>query len=230
MKNMKILIIILVIGFEGIATAQYCSSFALSKDMVLTYQNYDSEGKETIKSTSTCLDVSTFDSGATIYKVETEITNASDAKLSSWVYELKCEDGKFYVSMGSFTDPELMKKYDNLDIYIDTTGMEYPAELSSGQTLPDAKIVILTAGIGVTMKTYDVIITNRKIIDDELVTTLAGSFDCFKITYDMEVKRLFKKKYHVAEFISEGVGKIKTETYSKNGKLKSSSLLVELVK
>jgi len=41
---------------------------------------------------------------------------------------------------------------------------------------------------------------------------------------------LFKKKYNVVEYFSEGIGKIKNENYTKKGKLSSSSQLVELKK
>ncbi len=225
-----LLVIIYVLSMAVGAKAQYCNFFAMTKDMVLSYQNFDSQGKETIKSQTTCLDVNTDNSGATIYKVKTEITDTTDVNLSFWEYELKCKDGRFFVNLGSFTDPELMKEYDDYDISIDTTGMEYPASFSAGQTLPDAKIAISRGGIGVTMKTFDVNVTNRKVVGVESVTVPSGTYDCFKITYDMKVKGLIKKRYNVAEYISEGVGRIKTETYNKKGKLMSSSLLVELKK
>ncbi len=231
MKNKKIILVfILVFGLQSFSEAQYCNSFAMSKGMVLHYQNFDSKGEVTLSSKTTCLDVSTLSSGAVIYKVNTSVTDAKDVSLSFWEYEMECKDGRFYVSMGSFTDPELMKEYEDLDIYIDTTGMEYPAMLSESLALPDAKFEISKAEIGVTMKTYDVVISDRKVVGIESVTVPAGTFDCFKITYEMDVKDVFKKKYNVTEYISEGTGKIKTETYNRKGKLMSSSVLIELIK
>ena len=231
MKIQKALILImLVISLESAATAQYCNSFSMRKDMVLSYQYFDSKDNVTGSSTTICNDVITSKSGKVIYKVNITINDAKDEYLSFWEYEMKCQDGKFTVSMGSFTDPELMKEYDDLDIYIDTTGMEYPASLAVGQTLPDASFTVSKAEIGAVMKTYDANITNRKVISKEKVTVPAGTFECFKITYDMSIKSLLKQKYQVVEYIAEGVGKVKTETFNKKRKLVTSSLLTELKK
>lgn len=210
--------------------AQYCNSFAMTKGMVLGYENLDSKGKVTVKSSTTCLDLNTLGSGAIIYSVKTTISDAKDVPVSYREYDIKCEDGKFNIMMGSFTDPEKMKEYDDLYIFIDTIGMVYPAKLSVGQNLPDASFSISKAELGAIMKTYDAKVTNRKVVNIESVSVPAGTFECFKITYDLQVKGLFKKKYEIVEYVSEGIGKIKTENFNKKGMLKSSSQLVELKK
>ena len=46
----------------------------------------------------------------------------------------------------------------------------------------------------------------------------------------MEIKSASIKKFSVNEYISVGIGRIKTETFDKKGKLTSSNLLVELKK
>jgi len=231
MNNKKIIFsFLLVFSLISVVKAQYCNFFAMSKGMVLSYENYDSKGKLKLKSRTTCVDVITANSGAVIYKANTSVYNADDVILEFWEYEMKCKDGIFNLSMGSFTDPKLMKEYDDKDIIIDTTGMVYPSELSVGMSLPDAAYSVSSTEIGVTMKTYNVKVTNRKVVGFESVTVPAGTFECCKITYDMEVDELYKKKSNVTEYISEGVGLIKSDIYNNKGKLTSSKQLVELKK
>lgn len=220
----------LALGIVSFANAQNCTSFALSKGMVLNYENFDSRGNLTVKSVNTCLDVRTNNTGVTIYEMTTLVSDANDAPISYMEYEMECEDGSFNVGIGGFSDPELIKENDMQEIFVDTTGILYPVKLYAGQTLPDATISISKANLDGTTVTYKTKISNRKVIDVESVTVPAGTFECFKITFDIQVKGLFKKKYNVVEYFSEGIGKIKNENFTMKGKLNSSSQLVELKK
>jgi hypothetical protein len=108
--------------------------------------------------------------------------------------------------------------------------MMYPSGLSAGQTLDDASITISAGTGGVTIMNLTVKIINRKVVGPETVTVPAGTFDCFKITYDMETKMMFKINTSVAEYINMGAGNVKTETFDKKGKLIGSTVLTELKK
>jgi hypothetical protein len=231
MKRLKIISgIILAFTMAGALKAQYCNFFPMSKGMVLGYQNLDSKGKVTSKTKTTCFDVSTDDSGATIYKVITGITDAKDVDISSRVYEMKCKEGKFYMDVASFADPNAMKEFQNMAINFDANDQVYPEVLSAGQALPDIKATISAAAEGDTVSTLAVTISNRKVVGTEKVTVPAGVFDCFKISYNMELKSSSEKSFIVNEYITVGVGRIKTESFDKKGKLASSSVLVELKK
>lgn len=217
-------------GLAGISKAQYCNSFAMSKGMVLGYKNLDSKGKVTVFSKTTCYDTYTDSTDAIIYKVKTEITDANNAFMSSREYEMKCKDSKLEIDVESYADPNALNKFQNMAIEIDTDDMSYPNSLSIGQTLPDAEITITTVSRFSNAHDFKMRIMNREVISEESVTVSAGTFHCYKITYDMKLKSPVKKKFQVCEYISEGVGKVKTETYTKKGKISSSSLLVELKK
>ncbi len=231
MKNTKILMVIaLVFGLTSVLEAQYCDFFPMSKNKVLSYQNFNHKGKITSKSKTTCNDVITDSTGATIYKVKTEISDADGSYISSRDYAMKCKDGKFYIDMVSYAGSEEMNAFHNMDVDVNTKEMTYPDELLPGTDLPDANITISTKPHGEETATLVILVTNRKVVSTDSVTVPAGTFECVKITYDMEIKWNSNAKYRISEYIALGEGKIKTETYSEKNKLESYSVLTELIK
>ena len=67
---------------------------------------------------------------------------------------------------------------------------------------------------------------NRKVIDKGKISTPAGTFNCFVITYTSKMKstmvnRIGKGK----QWIAKGVGLVKEEDYNRKGSLVNSSVL-----
>jgi len=230
MKNMKpFFVILLVFAMTGLVKGQDCSFYSLSEGMVTAYQNLDAKGKVTGTSRSTCLNVNK-DGKAIIFKMKSEYADAKNSNPSTVEYEMKCEDGTFYVDMQNFIDPKSMEAFKGMEISVDSKDMVYPAGLSAGQTLPDANITVSASTGGVSILNLTVIITNRKVVGTESVTVPAGTFECFKITYDVETKMMFKVNATVTEYVNMGVGNVKTETFDKKGKPAGTTQLVELKK
>ena len=230
MKNTKIFFVfILAFLLSGILQAQECGYYSLSEGMVTGYQNLDAKGKVTGTSRSTCLEVNKV-GAAILYKMKSEYADAKNANPSSREYGMRCEDGKFYVDMQNLVDPKSMEAFKGMEISVDSKDLEYPNGLSAGQTLPDASITISAASGGINIMNLMIYITNRKVVGNESVTVPAGTFDCVKITYDVETKMMFKINATVAEYVNMGVGNIKTETFDKKGKLSGTTQLVELKK
>jgi hypothetical protein len=113
---------------------------------------------------------------------------------------------------------------------VDANDMMYPSSLETGQTLPDANITISAGTGGVTIMNMTVNVTNRKVTGTESVTVPAGTFECYKITYDLETKMMFKTNTSVTEYVNMGIGNVKTENFDKKGKVISSMVLSELKK
>ena len=230
MKTMKfIFVILLAFLLQGISTAQDCGFYTLSEGMVTSYQNLDAKGKLASTNRSTCLNVSN-EGAATVYKIKSEFADAKNKNQSTKEYTMKCEDGKFYVDMQSMVDPKSMEAFNGMEVSVDSKDIIYPAGLAAGQVLPDASITISAATGGVNLLNLIINVTNRKVVGTESVTVPAGTFDCYKITYDVETKMMFKVFATVAEYVSMGVGNVKTETFDKKGKLSGTTQLVELKK
>ena len=230
MKNPKFLFAILIaFVLPGKVAAQDCSYYNLSEGMVAAYQNQDPKGKVTSTTRSTCLNVSNA-GDAIIYKIKSEFADAKNKNQSAKEYEMKCKGGEFFIDMQSLVDPKSMEAFKGMEVSIDSKDLIYPAGLAAGQNLPDASITVSASTGGVSLLNLVINITNRKVVGAESVTVPAGTFECFKITYDMETKMMFKVNATVAEYVNMGVGNVKTETYDKKGNIAGTTLLIELKK
>ena len=111
--------------------------------------------------------------------------------------------------------------------------MEIPSKLTVGALLKDVNIKFSFSSndgspmppINLTLK-----ITNRKVELKESVTTTAGTFECYKITEDVEMKSIFTSNFKSINWFSFEAGNVKTESYKGNGKFLSKSELTEIKK
>jgi hypothetical protein len=230
MKNTKALFVfILSFMLSTFAMAQGCSFYSLSEGTVTAYQNLDAKNKVTSTTRSTCLSVSQV-GAATVYKMKSEFADAKNKNQSVKEYSMKCEDGKFYVDMQSMVDPKSMEAFKGMEVSVDSKDIVYPSTLSAGEALPDASVTIAAATGGISLLNLVINITNRQVVGTETVTVPAGTFECFKITYNVETKMMFKVFATVTEYVNMGVGNVKTETFDKKGNLAGTTLLVELKK
>ena len=146
---------------------------------------------------------------------------------SSGVY--KCNDGKLMADMRMSMPQDQMRQTTRAEAKVDDSYIEYPSALSEGMALPDAlfNMEINTSGIPSTAKFE---MKNRKVAAKEKITSDAGSWDAYKITYDAEMRIKMAgigipMVMKTIEWFVPNFGVVKSETYNKKGKLKGSSLL-----
>ncbi|HMP94755.1 MAG TPA: hypothetical protein PKD90_17875, partial [Phnomibacter sp.] len=65
--------------------------------------------------------------------------------------------------------------------------IEYPGNMQVGMELPNGQVTIQSATSGINT-TAEVNITNRKVAGQEKITTPAGSWDCYKITSNLNLR------------------------------------------
>ena len=118
----------------------------------------------------------------------------------------------------------MMESLKGMNMDIDIDNVQLPSDLSVGQSLDDGSIVI-SGDLPMTMR---VDITDRKVAAKEKVTTPAGTFECYKITYTIKTKMMMGRESKAAEWIAKDVGLVKSESYKNNGKLMSYSLLTKV--
>lgn len=225
MKNL--LVTILIAAFPALIMAQDCGFYNFSKGAVLGYQNFDGKGKLTGTSRLTFLD-SYREGNAYVYKVRNEVTTENSKEQPKPVeYLMRCENGEFYVDMSSMMDPAMASTF-GTDVKVTSSELSYPSNLSVGQTLPDASYSISSGTQGVTVLSMTIDVTNRVVAAKESVTVPAGTFECYKVTYNVDTKMLFKISATAAVWMTQGGGMVKTESYDKKGKLTSSMVLSEL--
>jgi hypothetical protein len=121
----------------------------------------------------------------------------------------------------------------DMEMSVEGADKEIPGDLSVGSVLKDTQVKFSfksKTGTPMPMMNMSVWITDRKVEAKESVTTTAGTFECFKITENAEVKTIFKIKTKTATWFSKEAGIVKTESYKDNGKLAGKSELTELTK
>ena len=210
--------------------AQDCEFyFPNEKGTKIETTDYDKKGKVTGVGTTTVIDKSQV-GAATVVKVSSEYKSTASDKPYNGEFEVKCEKGEFYVNMNGFLDKNALSGYQNMDVKIDADQMTMPSKLTAGQTLSNGRVTAKISNGGVNLMTMNTLITNRKVEGFESVTTSAGTFDCVKISYDIEVKVMFKMNMTCKQWYAKNVGAVKTETYDKKGKLESSQVITKISK
>lgn len=229
MKNLKKIIFSAVVFLllSAGAFAQDCTGYYPVKEgTVIGYKSFDEKGKPLGANKQTLLSKAVTADGID-YTVKSESWDAKDKFVSEASLVMRCVDGKFFMDMKNFVDPKSMGDMKEMQMEVSGVDLEIPAEMAVGQTLPDASITLAFSMNNMVMMRITVNITNRKVVAAESVTVPAGTFDCLKLTYDIDTKAMFKMSSSAAQWLAKGPGVIKTETYDKKGKLSNSQVLTE---
>jgi len=130
---------------------------------------------------------------------------------------------------------EMLKGNVQMDMKIDIQPVKLPINLSVGETLPDEEsmkmVYKISSPMNMSMSTINTL-KNRKIIANEDVDTPAGTFNCFKLSYDSELVQdmgIMKQSNteKVIEWLSPKLGAVKIERYNKKGNLISTMIIKE---
>ena len=145
--------------------------------------------------------------------------------------EIICEDGVFRFDLRDYLDPNTLAAYDDMGIEITADNLLYPANMSAGDQLPDGELQMVVKSGQATILTMVLTISNRKIEGIEDITTDAGTFSCYKISYDISTKAGFiTTSSSAVEWLADGVGFVRNETYNRRGRLTGYSVLTDLRK
>ena len=165
------------------------------------------------------------DQGATMVN---EIFDDKGKSLLNSEVTLQCNDDGISIDFKSLISSQIIDQYkaSGMEVNMTGTNISIPNNLTVGQTLPDAEIVLnmsmASVSMSMTAKT-----TDRKVIAKENITTEAGTFNCVVISAQTTVEMGIKKSMNSKQWLSEGVGVVKTEDYDSSGKLISKSILTE---
>ena len=219
--NMKtVTLLCAFIGFVTSVHSQDCSKyFPMDEGAKFQITNYDKKDK-----VSGIMDYVVKEVSGNTATMFYEMKDEKGKILNSSEYGVTCTDEGLKIDFSSLMSPEVMGQYKDMEVEMSGTDLLYPNNLSSGQSLPDANVLMTVKMPPMNMKMHMDFI-NRKVEGKESVSTPAGTFDCYVITYDNESKMGIKIKYSSKLWLSQGYGMVKQETYNKKGKLVSKSVL-----
>ncbi len=227
MKQLALLLSLLLSVL--LLSAQDCESFfPVDKGTFTEMKNYDAKGKLTGTVRQTVTDVSTV-AGELVIKVQSEQLDKKDESLGTQDLEMRCKDGVFYMDMKNFYNQAAMGNTEGAEMTIDAKDLMFPANIKPGETLPDGSMTMSFASGPIPMN-MSINIFNRKVEAIENITTPAGTFEAYKISYDIEMKVPIKITSKAIQWYAKNAGAVRTESYNKAGKLMGYSELTTLRK
>ncbi len=198
--------------------------------VLLEYTSFDKKGK--VQSVTTHAVQAVEEHADTLVaNVHLTSTNEKGKDLYQSDFPIKCHDGVIYVDMRSVIPQQPNQNASgDMQIEVEGTDLLYPKDMRPGQELPDSEMEMrLRMGSLQIMNTrYQV--KNRKVEARETVATMAGAFDCLKISYDLEYKLMGTRSLHTELWYATSVGMVKTISYDRKGNEESRMELTKLVK
>ncbi|MDQ6610049.1 MAG: hypothetical protein M3Y85_09545 [Bacteroidota bacterium] len=168
--------------------------------------------------------------------ITNSFTNDKGKVLSNASGTYHCKNGALSADMKMFMPQEQMGKMGEAEANVEPVYLEYPATPSPGQALKDAEFTMnmkMNGGMGITVNFKE---ENRKVANKESVTSPAGTWDAYVITYDGTMKTKMAGlglpgfNFSAKEWFVPGMGVVKTESYNKGGKLVGSTMLTSVTK
>jgi hypothetical protein len=227
-KTFIISLLLLATVFPQANAQTGCSKFyPLKEGTKAELTSYDKKGKIAAVVDYTVSNKTQTSEGE-VATMKSSIKDDKGKLIAETEYDVTCDGTKISIDYNSMVSPMMMEQFQNMEYDISGVDLEIPNNLSVGQELPDAEMNMKISMSGINMN-MDLTITNRKVIGKEDVTTPAGTFSCFVITYDMSTKMGMTQTSNSKQWIAEGVGMVKQEDYQR-GKVSSSSVLTKFSK
>ncbi len=232
MKKSITLIAAFVLAFNFTIAQNSCSKFyPMEEGTSFQYTNYDKKGKTEGVLNYTISSV-TDNGSSTTATFDMKFVDKKGKDIFNSNYNITCENGLVRIDYKSLFPSQMMQQYSEMDIEMDITGtdIELPNDLSVGQELADANVSIAMSMSGIKMNTT-VDQTNRKVEKKESITVAAGTFDCYLVTETNISKTMGAKiEMNTKQWLAEGVGMVKQESYKRNGNLMSRTELTKFSK
>ncbi len=192
--------------------------------------HYDNKNKVTGKSKQEVILIERAGSSA-IVKIKNKYYDQKDEFVFENEMEVSCKDGVFYIDMDNYLNEQALAGYKDMEMEIKGDNLEFPPAMKVGDVLDEGTVTLSFNTPGMSMMNMSTTIKNRKVEAIENLTTPAGTFNCYKISYDVETQTFLKNiKSKAIQWYSENVGLVRTESYNQSGKLDSYSVLTGIKK
>ncbi len=210
-----------------------CNSMLFFKEgTATTLTSYNDDGKVTGSTKTVYTKVTKIPGGATVMANQENFDKKGKPTTKN-EFSIKCEKGVLYFDMKMYTSQQQAEAYKDMEMIVEGNNMEYPSEFVVGSSLKDADVKFSFKskdGMVMPMSGMTIKIYNRKIEAKESVTTPAGTFECYKLTENVDTKTIFNLKLKSITWFSLEAGTVKTETYKESGKFMGKSELTEIKK
>ncbi len=229
MKFWKYIFSIVVVFTFIKGHAQDCSTyFPFEENVRLEYEHLDKKGKLLQTSVQEITEVSSTGEGMEA-TINTELYDKKGKELTKGSYSVRCKGNTFYMDMSNLIPENVRQMGGESEMKMSGDGFVMDTDPKVGDQFPDSENTIEFKMGPMNMK-MTMNITDHKVEAKETITTKAGTFECFKISYVADTKMMMNKfQSRVVNWYAKGVGTVKSESYNaKNDKLMSQMVLSEL--
>lgn len=221
---MKKLVVLLVsVLINAVSFAQCNQYYKLKEGTSWTITSYNAKGKLEGKMVQKIVEYQETSSG---FEAEMQMifTDSKGEEAMNNTTTLICKDGVVHFDVKDLVPQAQMEAMQNFDISVEGDGMEIPDNLTTGQQLKDAHVVMHIDASPMKM-TFKIDVVDRKVLAEENLHTPAGDFDCFKLSQKTAVKTMGTVETKSIEWYAKEVGMVKSESYNKKGKMMGYSIL-----
>ena len=217
---------LLVFVFTGFA--QDCTFFyPMEKVTLIEIKHYDQKAKLSGSTRQEIVDKQV-SGGAIRLVIKSTFFDKKGEEMMTSDLTMECKDGLFTFDMDHYLNDEMLNGLGEMEFTIEGDNLEFPAKMSPGDQLKEGTIRLIVPSMSMMNMTTRVY--NRKVEAIEKVTTEAGTFECYKISYDVFVDGMIDINTKGIEWIAQDAGAVRSETYNKSGKLTGYTELIKLEK
>lgn len=224
----KVFIVLICLFAYQTSVAQNCESISPYKQgMYMEYTNYNKKGKSKSVEKHT---IEAVDSkgGNLVIHIKTSVIEGKN-NASAQKYVLQCNNGNFKVDMANYASHQSENQEGSISVEAVGDFIEFPSGMTAGMMLADGNIDIQIGEGDSSLAIANMSVLNRKVLGKDNLTTPAGTFKGYKISFDYLFDMgIIKVRGSGVEWYVDGIGIIRTESYSKKGKLRWSRELTKI--
>jgi len=224
MKTTLLLFLSLLFGITpGTVLAQNCTQpLGLSKGTEFVYQVTDKGQKNGTLSNKVVQQAANAD-GVFVTTFKSARLDKNNRTRTVEEFNIKCRGDSLYLDAMMLLREQALKAFEGKDFDFTPKDIAYPGQMQAGQLLPNGRLGVRVRSSNVNITQMSMLATNRKVESQEKITTPAGTFDCYKITYQyvVELDAMgidLREVYNVEEYFSPEHGLIKCQFTNKRGK------------
>ena len=222
---MKQAVLILSLLLSLQVPAQDCKQFLLlQKNKTIEMSIYNKKGDIAARKVYQVSDVST-SGGTTAGNIATEMFDNKGRSIAKANSTIQCNGGVMMMDMKMLLPQQQAEQF-KTEAKAENMYLEYPAKMAAGDALKEGNVTVDINNGGL-VSAATIVITDRKVEGKESITTPAGTWDCYKITFKgkMTIKMgpiPIRTNLDGTEWFAPGFGVIKSE--SRNGSTAITSI------
>jgi hypothetical protein len=206
--------------------AQDCKSYYyLQNKKTIEMSLYDKKGDITGRLVYSIADVKN-SNNLTTATVQSEMFDKKGRTIAKGNSVMKCNGGVLMINMKMIMPTPQAEQFSQASVKTEDFYIEYPVNMSKGDQLKDGTLSMEMDNNGM-QQSLTMTIFDRKVEDKEKITTPAGTWDCYKISYKtkMSVRMMgvgLPLNMDGTEWYAPGFGVVRT--HSKQGSTEITSI------